>query len=68
MLASASTQNRQESEELESALQSIAQRWHGDLASYLDALARAKEAASSKSDEDKRIPPAIENARMMRNR
>jgi hypothetical protein len=55
----ASKTYREQSDELGSALQSISKRWHGNLSAYLDALARAKEAAES-ATRDEKNPPKID--------
>ncbi|RSL18709.1 hypothetical protein EDE15_4308 [Edaphobacter aggregans] len=42
---------REQSDDLDTALESISERWHGNLSAYLDALARAKEAAEASREE-----------------
>jgi hypothetical protein len=60
-----SKRQREHNEDLEAALQSISDRWRGDLTSYLEALARAKEAVTQKED-DERSPVVPETARLTR--
>ena len=46
------SKEREYSEELGHALQSISERWQGNLSAYLEALAKARQAAESTADED----------------
>jgi len=51
----ASKTYREQPDELDSALQSISQRWQGNLGAYLEALARAKESAESKASDEQTV-------------
>jgi hypothetical protein len=67
MAATAKIRHEQ-SDERESALQSISERWQGNLAAYLEALARAKQEAEAARDEDGCIRSAVTISRMTRRR
>jgi hypothetical protein len=67
-MAAATKIRREHTDELDTALASISNRWRGNLASYLEALARAKEAAAAESDDEGRIRTALETTRLIRRR
>lgn len=57
-----------QNDEIEIALQSISERWRGDLTSFLDALARAKELASRQHAEGECVELNPETLRLIRTR
>ncbi len=42
----------EESQEREKSLRALAERWHGDITAYLDALAELREASSAESSNE----------------
>ncbi len=58
----------EQQDELDSALQSISKRWQGNLAAYLDALARAKEAAESGQNQESVVRSTVSFSRLSKRR
>lgn len=67
-MATAERNRANEDDGIETALQSISERWRGDLNAYLDALARAKEDAHKQEADGECVQFSLENLRLTRTR